>query len=141
MGLNDTRTAEEAAPYGIDSNPIKDMIAVYSETSAKGDPVIIGYINVNQLADIGENRLYSTDENGVLKTFIWLKNDGQIWFGGNAKNMTRFQELESGFNQLRDDFNSFLTHVHGGSGTPPTPPVAPSTADISGAKIEEIKTL
>jgi hypothetical protein len=55
--------------------------------------------------------------------------------------MTRFEELETGFNQLKSDFNSFLTHVHGGPGTPPAPPVLPSTASISGAKINEVKTL
>ena len=147
FGRDDVRTAEEAMPYGVDSSPIKGMIAVYAETSAKGDPVIIGYINKNQLALVGEHRIYSTDQNGVLKTFIWLKNDGTMLLGGSTKNLTRFQELEAGFNQLKSDFNAHVSkyngHTHTGSTGPIVPAGAstPSSADISGAKIDEIKTL
>ncbi len=153
FGKNDIRTAIQAAPYGVDSNPVKDMIAVYARTSEKGDTVVIGYLNKDQLADVGETRLYSTDANGALKIFLWLKNDGTMQLGGDTKNLTRFQELESGFNQLKSDHNdlvnAFNAHMHptAGTGPPsvPTPgsgiPAMPSTASIADAKIEEIKTL
>ncbi len=141
FGLNDVQTAIQTAPYGVDSNPIKGMIAVYGATSEKGKPVIIGYINKNQLADVGETRIFSTDENGVLQTFIWLQNDGIMEIGGDVDNMVRFSELKSGFDELKSDFNAFLTHVHGAAGTPPTPPATPSTASIDDSKINEIKTL
>jgi len=150
---DDIQTALQAAPHGIDSNPVKDLIAIYAPTNEKGETVIIGYLNKNQLAEIGEIRTYSTDENGEIKFYTWLKNDGTMELGGNSKNLTRFQELESGFNQLRDDHNdlvnAFNTHMHptAGSGPPsiPTPgtgiPAQPSTASIEDAKIEEIKSL
>ena len=148
FGLKDVQTALQTAPYGMDSNPIKDMIAIYGATSDKGKPVIIGYINKNQLADIGEARIFSTDENGNLKTFIWLQNDGIMEIAGNVDNMVRFSELKSGFDTLKSDFNSFVTtyntHTHA---TAPTGPVSPpsaaassTVADIDSSKINEIKT-
>lgn len=150
-GLKDVQTADEVAPFGIDSAPIKDLIAVYGSTD--DDPVIIGYLNKNQLAGIGEFRTYSTDANGALKFYTWLKSDGTMELGGNTKNLARYQDLEAAFNQLKSDHddlvNAFNTHMHPTAGTgapsPPTPgsgiPAMPSTADITGAKIEEIKTL
>jgi hypothetical protein len=154
MGLNDVQETVSSAPHGIDSNPVKDMIAIYSPTSVKGEAVVIGYLNKDCISDIGETRVFSTDENGELQTYIHLKNDGDIHFGGDTGNLTRFQELESGFNQLKSDFNSlvsaFNSHVHATAATgppsPPTPvpsviPAITSSASIVNAKIDEFKTL
>ncbi len=151
MGLFDVQETKVAAPYGVDSNPIEDMVAVYAETSEKGNPVIIGYLNKNQIADIGEYRTFSTDEDGVEQFYMHLKNDGIAEIGGDTDFMVRYSELESAFNELRDDYNAFLikynAHVHPGVVVGPgstliTPSVeSPSTADISGAKIDEIKTI
>lgn len=152
-GRSDVRTGREAVPYGVDSNPVQGMIAIYAPTQVKGKAIIIGYLNNAQLSAIGEFRTYSTDSAGNLKTYTWLKNDGTMEIGGSTKNMTRFQELEQGFNQLKQDHNdlvnAFNTHMHptAASGPPSTPtpgmgiPANTSSADISGAKIDEIKTL
>jgi hypothetical protein len=43
FGKDDVRTSFQTGPYGIDHNPIKDMLAVYGETTKNGDTVIIGY--------------------------------------------------------------------------------------------------
>jgi hypothetical protein len=158
-GLKDTRTAEQIGPYGVDSNPIKDMVAVYTLTGTKGEAVIIGYINKNAIADVGENRIFSTDANGEVKATIHLKNTGVTqmtgtsWeIGGDAKNLVKFQELETAFNSLKQSHNdlvsAFNAHMHPTAGTgapsPPTPgagiPAQPATANISGAKIDNIKT-
>lgn len=150
-GTSDVREREQVLPYGFDSNPIKGIVALYAETTVKGKSVIVGYLNKNQLADIGENRIFSTDENGNQKFYIWLKNNGTCEIGGNAKHMVRFEELETGFNQLKTDFNNLVTtfnsHVHAGvtpgsgsTAVSPTPATT-TTADISGSKINEIKTL
>ncbi len=141
FGKNDVKELYELSPYGTDANPIKGMEAVYMETADKGKLVVVGYINTNRLAAVGEHRTFSTNAQGTQKFYIWQKADGTCEIGGNTKHLTRFEELETGFNQLKQDFNSFLTHVHGGAGTPPAPPALPSTASISGAKINEIKTL
>lgn len=136
----DTQTALEAMPFGVDSNPIAKMVAIMSNTEAKKTKVVVGYINPNQLAAPGETRLFSVDADGNLKAYLWLKVDGTLELLGSAKHMARFEELETAFNQLKSDFNS---HVHPGvtaGGASTSPIVSPSTADISGAKAENVKT-
>jgi hypothetical protein len=155
FGKDDVRESVVISPYGFDSNPIANMRAIYSQTESNGDSVIIGYINVNQVTKEGESRIFATDSNGNIQIYIHLKDDGSIEFGGDTGNLTRFQELESAFNEMKGDlndmiskWNSFVVAYVPGSpasvGTPPTlagQNVQPSTADISGAKIEEFKTL
>lgn len=154
MGKSDVQECRQVAPYGDDSSPIKGMAAIYAKTGEVGKPVIIGYVNKNQIADVGEKRIFSTDADGKVQMFLHLKNDGTAEFGGDADFMVRYNELESGFNQLKIDFNDLVTkynsHTHPYVGlavsapgvTSPTPTTgAPSTADISASKIAEIKTL
>lgn len=145
LGKNDAQTANEAAPHGIDSNPVKDMVAVFSETLDQGQPVIVGYINENRLAQPGELRTYSTDPEGKEKFYTWLKSDGTYEIGGDQDNMVRYSKLEEGYNQLKDDFNNlvqiFNAHVHPANGSPTGTPAQPSIATIAGAKIDEVKTL
>jgi len=141
-GRSDVRMKPQAAPYGVDSSPIKGMVAIHAETTVKGNSVIVGYINKNQLAKDGEFRTFSTDANGVLKFYIWQKDDGTCEIGGNTKNMVRYQELETGLNAQKDLINVELGKIAtaitalGGAYT-----VAPITIDVSGARINEIKTL
>ncbi len=152
LGRKDIQTSLEASPYGVDSNPIKDMIAIYQQTGEKGKTIIVGYINKNQQAEPGEYRLFSTNAAGDEQTFIWLRADGTIEVNGDSDNMVRFSELESGYNELKSDFNSHIinwnafaaAYVPGGPtpvGLPPTATTSSSSAaSISGAKIDEIKT-
>lgn len=155
FGLDDVQDIREAMPHGIDSNPYQDMIAIYGSTSEKGTPVIIGYINKNQIADVGELRMFSTDDKGDEQMYLHLKNDGTAEFNGDADFMVRFNELKSGFDDLKSDFNDLVTkyntHIHittatiGAGATPgvisPTATTdSPSSASIDAAKIEEIKT-
>lgn len=155
MGKSDVQECIEVSPYGTDSNPIKDMVALYTPTGETGKNAIIGYINKERLTKPGEYRIFSTDENGALQTYVWLHDDGTMEIGGDADNMVRFSELETAFNQLKDDHNAlaqkwdaFCSAYTPGSpstvGTPPTlasSTVGQSTADISGAKIDEVLTL
>lgn len=140
MGINDVQEMNTVQPFGIDGNPRKDMIALYAPTGEQGKAIIIGYINKNQVAAVGETRLYSTEsDSDTEKFYIHLKNDGTAEVGGDSDFMVRFTTLESGFNQFLSDHN---THVHvGNMGAPTAPPTIPSSATIAGAKITEIKTL
>lgn len=143
-GRYNPRTASDVAPYGIDSVPPQEgWTAVYAYTAADDDQVLIGYVNEKAIAEYGNTRIYSA---GTLD--IKVKSDSTIEIGGNAKNLVRFQELETGFNQLRSDLNNLITtfnaHVHptpSGPSSPTTTPGTASTASIAGAKINEIKTL
>lgn len=151
FGKSDVQTAIECSPYGVDSNPIKDMVAVYGETTEKGKVNIIGYINKNQKAGVGELRLFSTDSDGVEKFYTWLKSDGTIEIGGNSNFAVKYNELETEFNKLKTNFNNHLTeyntHTHagvtsGGSSTGITTPSSSiNTSDITQAKNDKIKTI
>lgn len=129
FGKDDIVTGLEAMPFGDDSNPLAGMDAVYLELSSRKNKVIVGYINKQQLADVGEKRIYSTDSNGNVKFYIWLHADGTCEFNGKANHLTQYEALKAAFDQLKSDFN---THVHVSNGTPPT---VLSTADVSGAKL------
>jgi len=165
FGKNDVKSAFECAPYGTDTNPIKNMVAIYSETAEKGRKVIIGYINPNQLADVGEHRIYSTDAAGNLKAFLWLKKDGTfqlggidgvdggseiviefkgdgtIALGGDADNLVRYGPLADALSNEKTGLQAELIKIQtaitglGGAYVPGT-----ITIDISGAKINEIKS-
>tara|TARA_R110001606_G_scaffold374612_1_gene532474 strand:+ start:412 stop:948 length:537 start_codon:yes stop_codon:yes gene_type:complete len=155
FGLKDVQTSIEASPFGIDSNPIPEMVAIYGKTSGDGNTFIMGYLVKDKLADVGETRLFSTDDKGVLQTYLWLRNDGTMEVGGDADNMVRYSELETAFNELKTDHNNLVTewnafaavYLPGGPanvGLPATLAGAtepPSGADITPAKIDEIKTI
>lgn len=146
-GKTDVQEINQGQPFGFDSNPTKDLTAIYAQTEEKGANVIIGYINKNQISEVGETRLFSEDANGNVVFYLHLKNDGTAEFNGAADNLVRFSELESGFNQLRDDFNNLVTifnaHIHPTPAGPSSPTATlgtPSAAQILLAKINEIKT-
>ena len=154
-GKSNVETSKSSNPFGFDANPPKGLIAVLAETMSNEDPIVIGYLNASALDSlgIGDSIVYSTDSNGANKATITLRNDGTIEMLGTGDFMVRFSELETAYNQLKDDHDglvsAFNQHVHPtaavGSPSPPTAipsviPATPSTGDISGAKIEEIKT-
>ena len=151
-GSKDSLTPFSASPFGIDARPIKGMKAVYMETANDDEPVLVGYINENSKAGIGEVRFYSLDSDGNEKNFIHIKNDGKIDIGGSGDNMVRFSKLEDGYNELKTDFNNLVTkwnafagaYLPGGptvQGLPPSASTASSSsATIADAKIDEIKT-
>lgn len=100
------KTSFECAPFGVDANPIKGMTAIHSTTSNNSEDVIIGYLNVGQLAEPGEVRLFSVDESGQLKSFIWLKNDGKIQLNGDAFSSVRFENLQTALNTYATAVNA-----------------------------------
>jgi len=145
MGLKDVQTSVEVSPYGIDSNPIKDIIGVYTQTTSKGDTYIIGYINKNQQAGVGELRTYATDTTGTEKFYTWIKSDGTYEIGGNSDNAVRYSPLNSGLQSYKASVDNHLTLIETAINAlaPGTFPVLPVnlTLDISASKINEIKTL
>lgn len=141
LSISDVQTGFQVGPAGMDSNPRKNLVAIYSPSMASGRPVILGYVNRNQLADTGETRLFSEDADGALKTYVWLKKTGTIEIAGSADNAVAFEDLKQAMDQLAMDINTELTKVQvaitalGGAYA-----MLPITIDISAAKINEIKT-
>ncbi len=141
LGKDDVRTALEVTPFGVDSNPTEGLMAIYVETSAKGDRIIVGYLNTNQLAEVGGTRIFSTDKDGNAATSIYLRADGTIEVRGTGDNMVRYIPLDSGLQSFKSQIQAELALIAagiaaaGGSYTPGT-----LSVDISGAKIDEIKT-
>lgn len=154
FGLEDIQEPNESAPFGDDANPIKGMTAIYAATSQRGESVIIGYINKNRLADTGEKRIFSTDSDGELSTYIWLKNDGTMQLGGIVDNAVRYIPLNAGLQaeaaKIGINLSAILVNLTALNvavnalvpGSVPTPYViTPVDVDITNSKINEIKTL
>jgi hypothetical protein len=135
------KTANESMPFGYDAQPIKEMTAIYADTSNNSESVIIGYINTNQLSNAGEVRLYSVDENNVLKSFLWLKNDGTLELNGNTYTAVRFEPLQSGINAKDNLINIELGKIAAvlNSLAPGSYTVTPISTNITNAKSEDVK--
>lgn len=152
LGKEDFQTSLQVAPHGIDSNPVRDMVAIYGESSQKGKTVIIGYLNREMLAVPGETRVYSTDSTGALKGFIWLKSDGTYHFGGDADNLVRFSKLKEVVDELQNDlttlkqvFTNWVPVPNDGGAALKSGSSSwagtPLTKNIDASKIDEFKTL
>lgn len=149
-GRSNVQTAKEAAPFGVDSNPPANVAAVYSPTGHLGEGVVLGYIDKNKLAAVGETRLYSTNDKGVQQFYLSLKSDGNLELGGNVDFLVGYTQLAIQFNELQAKFNALVglfnshTHVPTAFGTPTTTPASaadPSAADITQVKKDKLKTL
>lgn len=136
------KTVAEISPFGDDSNPVENMSALYADTAETGEPVIIGYINTNQLAAVGEKRIFSLKADKTLSAFIWLKNDGTMQIGGDADNAVRYQKLDDSLQAQKVLINIELSKIQAAITTLGG---AYAKVDISinasAAKITEIKTL
>jgi len=150
-----TIQARQVSPSGIDSSPLKKKQGVLIPVGGKGKWVHFGIYN-DAVVSEGEIKIFSETDDEIVAS-IYLDNDGKIHIDANddiiinegTDNAVRYSELETAFNELKDDFNdlvsAFNSHVHpgvspGGSSTSTiVTPSIPSLADITGAKIEEVK--
>lgn len=141
-GKDDVHESLQVLPHGIDSNPVKDMVAVYSPTDDKGDSVILGYILKKALVDKGEIKIFSTDDQGTEKFFLHCKKDGTAIFGGQNDNLVRYNPLASAHASLDAAINAELTKIAAGlAGVGGAYVPSPINTNILGAKITQIKTL
>lgn len=142
MSANNIGNMRQAAPFGVDSNPIAGLKAIYSDTSLKGKGVIIGYLNESNLTDEGETRLYSMNSEGELQTYILLKADGVIELAGNSHNAVRYTPLNTAIQSFKTALQTELGLIASGiaaGGGSYTPGLL--SIDISASKIDEIKTI
>lgn len=108
-GKNDVQTPLQVSPYGTDSNPIKDMIAVYGKCGSDNNNVIVGYINKNSLAKPGEYRTFATDANGTEKFYTWMKDDGTMELGGNTNFAVKYNELKIEYDKTKNYITTLKT--------------------------------
>ena len=158
-------SSRHVSSAGIDSVPIEgDQGVSIVLDGTPGKTVYIG-VYPDPQAKAGEVRFYSRDSDGNQKAEIWIKDDGNITISndngfcnlkddgiielnGNADFAVRFSDLETAFNQHRDDFNNFINltynlhqHPTAAVGAPSPPSIAgtQTAADISGAKVDKVK--
>ncbi len=157
FGKADVQTPIQAAPYGLDSNPIKDMVAVYGKTESDSNTIIIGYLNKSSLANPGEYRTFCTDANGTEKFYTWMKVNGTIEIGGDTNFAVKYTELKTEFDKLKLTVNELIakynTHVHVIVNAVPLNPILPvsstptpvtqtlNTSVIDNCKNDVIKTI
>lgn len=150
LGLYGPATADHCAPFGDDSCPVKGMDALYATTGSDELPVVIGYINFNQMAKEGEKRLFSLKKidnpdgsvTYVESFYTYFKNDGTLELGGAVDNVVRYSPLNAALSGQTNDINAELVKIQAAlTSLGVTYARAPINLDITGAKIEEIKTL
>lgn len=101
-GKGDIRTPLQAAPYGVDSNPVAQKVAIYTPSSKVGKYYTIGILNTNCQSLPGEIRIFSTDEQENPQTYIWLRNQGNIMeLGGDQNFAVRYNELKIEYDKTK----------------------------------------
>lgn len=110
MGKN-VHSAKQAGPFGFDSNPIAGMVAIHVMSSVDGKPVIVGYINKNQVVGVGESRMFSTNATGTLQIYIKCTSTGDIQLGGTTNHAVRWESLNDDMEDLEDDINTELEKI------------------------------
>lgn len=142
-----TATAEQIGPFGDDSVPLKGMDVIYAETESDEQPVIMGCLNMNLLAQPGEKRMFAMKLNPDGKTYsqvfyTWMKADGTYEIGGAIDNAVRYAALNAGLQAQIVKMQGQLTAIAAGIATAGgvyTP--GDISLNITAAKIDEIKTL
>lgn len=150
---DDMQTAQLITQAGEDNNPPKESRVVIFSIGNAWKVAIAVDDGIEPQVEQGERKIYSSDA-GQIKAFIHFKKNGDIIINGDGDNAVRYSELETAFNQLKSDFDSLVSaynsHIHTTTATVgpgPTPGViapttssgSPSTADITPAKIDNIK--
>jgi hypothetical protein len=135
------KTASVTGPYGDDSSPLKDMIAIYAPTDESGDAVIMGYINKHQISKPGEKRIFSENPDGSLSCSIHLKANGICEIGEASDFAVRHTPLDTGLQNQNALINAEFAKVALAINAIVPGSYSPGTIniDISNAKIEKTK--
>lgn len=145
LGSKDVNTLLNVQPYGLDSNPVKDLKGVFAETVGT-EKLFLGIIRKDTKAQTGQTRVYSEDVE------VWLRN-GKLELGGNSNFAVKYTELKQGYDLLVQQVNALIVaynaHVHPVNALPGPSPIPSAvttsqgvsiTADISTCKNENILT-
>ena len=151
---DDVQTVEYYDDGGRDYRPPDGAEVVVVDVSPSHRVVLAVDDLIDPEVAKGEILLYSVTTAGTTKAAtIYFENDGTIQLNGTGDNAVRYAELELAFNQLKSDFNDLASAFDGhehmvpagtdalGGTTATAPPLVgtSSTADITGAKIDEVE--
>lgn len=141
---DDLQTVEYYDDGGTDYRPPDGSEVVVLDVSASHRIAIAVDDLFAPAVEPGEKQIYSTNAAGTAKAAtVLLKADGTIEILDNTDFAVRYSALETAFNQLKSDFNALISaynaHTHNGFAPPEPVPLLPTAADITGAKIDEIK--
>ena len=142
------KSSRQVLPPGIDAVPIEgDQGIIIVLEESMGKTVAIG-VYPDPQAESGEVRIYSRDDDGVLQAYSLHKKNGILELNGNTDFAVAFNDLKSGFDSLKSDFNTFVTtiynlhtHISAGPGNPtavPIPTGSISTASIDASKVDTV---
>ena len=144
---DDIHTVEYMSPPGEDSNPPNGAKVLIIDAGRAYKIAIAADDNIQPSMQEGEKKLYSISD-GAIAAFINFLQSGIVEINGNNDFAVRYNELETGFNQLKSDHDNFVANIYG-LHNHPTAPAGPistpsvlgsaSTADISAAKVNEVK--
>jgi hypothetical protein len=131
--------AEVYQGHGIVSRPSNKTKGIRIRLGSLSIIIAAYTYGVDPPENPGATKIYATDADGAEKGSHLLDSDGTHIFNEGEDFAVRFSALKTAFDELQSKFNS---HVHsgvstGGGSSAVTP--TPSTADISGAKVEEIQ--
>lgn len=132
FGKKDIKTAAPILPAGIDSKPVNGDVALHGNTTNDTETVCFGYIRESVKTAEGETCVYSTNQAGKRVLEFYMRRDGVAELGGNGDNLTSFDDLKKGFDQLKADFNA---HTHAATVGTTGPPSTPSSATIDNCVI------
>ena len=138
--------AEVYSAHGVVSRPSKKTKGIRIQLG-KLSIILAAYTyGVDPPENAGETKIYSTDADGEEEASHLLGNDGTHTFNNGSDNAVRYSDLKTAFDQLKSDFNALVSqynlHTHAETGTTTlvtTMTGASSSADMSSAKVEEIK--
>ena len=153
-GKGDNRSAYEVAPFGVDSVAPNGTKSAYCTTDTRGESIILGCVNKNQIATEGETRLYAVNGSGEVVGYLHLKDSGELLLLGDSNNAVKYNELANEFNELKEKYNDLVSkwndfcfyYVPGSPSNVGAPASlagsmgSASTADITQCKNDRIKT-
>lgn len=136
----DVHTDKYTAPHGDDSCPVAGADVIHGQT-VTNEKVILGVVNLHQKALPGEKRIFATDQAGNLVFDLYLRNDGTCEFGGTGDFLVKYTPLDGGLQDTALGINLELAKIQTLFTTLGlTYAREDVTVDISGAKIDKIKT-
>jgi len=132
---DDVQTVEYITGSQTDAIPeIGSAVYLFDVNGNPANKVAIAIDNnIESDVENGEKKIYS-QENQVIKSFIYLKKDGTIDINGSADFAVRYNALNTVLQQLVTDINAALATKQDASGTAGT-----LTLDLTSSRVDEVK--